>query len=109
MHADNDSSQSRFRFKGSGELDNGLTAAVHLEYGLGTNLRQAYVSLNSEGGKLTIGHGSDAADGLSNARLGGPSWIAGVTNWCSYTTCGRWEVWTEAPDASPTTVVAGAA
>ena len=88
VNADNDSSQSRFRFQGSGELDNGLTAAVHLEYGLGTNLRQAYLSLDSAGGKLTLGHGSDAADSMAHARLGGASWLAGVTNWCSYTTSG---------------------
>lgn len=87
-HADNDSSQSRFRFTGSGELDNGLTAGVNLEYGLATNVRHANIYINSEGGKVSVGHTSTATDGMAHARLGGPSWLAGVTNWCSYTTSG---------------------
>ena len=89
MHVDNDSSQSRFRFKGSGELDNGLAAAVHLEYGLATNLRYADLSVASEGGTVSIGHGETATDGMAHARLGGASWLGGVTNWCSYTTSGN--------------------
>ena len=84
QHVDNDSSQSRFRFTGSEDLDNGLTAAVQLEYGLSTNVRHANVSLASPGGKLTVGHASVATDGAAHARLGGSSWLAGVTNWCSY-------------------------
>ena len=39
--------------------------------------------------KLTIGQGSEATDGVAHARLGGPSWLAGVTNWCSYGGYGR--------------------
>ena len=93
VHRGNDSSQTRFGFRGSGELDNGLTASVNLEYGVGVvdrslSNRQAHVSLSTPGGKLTLGHGSDAADSMAHARLGGPSWLAGVTNWCSYTTSG---------------------
>jgi predicted porin len=88
QHVDNNSSQSRFKFTGSGDLDNGLTAGVHLEYGLNTNVRHANLSLSSAGGKLTVGHGSVASDGATNARLGGPSWLAGVTNWCSYVSQG---------------------
>ena len=77
------------RFTGSGELDNGLTAGLNLEYAMGgptPKLRQAYaVNINSEGGKLTIGHtGSDAADGSMAGAAAFPG--LAVTNWCSYTT-----------------------
>ena len=88
QHVDNNSSQSRFRFTGSGELDNGLTAGVNLEYGLGTNLRHANIYINSEGGKVSVGHTGTATDGMAHARLGGASWLAGVTNWCSYYSAG---------------------
>ena len=88
QHVDNDSSGSRFRFTGSGDLDNGLTAGVNLEYSLGATVRHANVNLSSAGGKLTLGHGSVATDGATNARLGGASWLAGVTNWCSYVSDG---------------------
>ena len=84
QHVDSNASGSRFRFTGSGELDNGLTAGVNLEYSLGATVRHANVYIASEGGTLTIGHTGHAADGASNARLGGPSWLGGVTNWCSY-------------------------
>ena len=81
--------RSRFRFTGSGELDNGLTAGVNLEYGLATQtVRHANLFINSEGGKISVGHTGTATDGMAHARLGGPSWLAGVTNWCSYTTSG---------------------
>ena len=94
QHVDNNGSESRFRFKGSGDLDNGMTAGVHLEYGLGKevegnrhpNVRQANLSLNTAGGKLTLGHASSAADGMAHAdnAFNGGSWLAGVTNWCSF-------------------------
>ena len=88
QHVDNNSSGSRFRFTGSGELDNGLTAGVNLEYALSTAVRHANVYVSSEGGKLSIGHTSTATDGMNHARLGGASWLAGVTNWCSYVSSG---------------------
>ena len=93
QHVDANSSESRIRATGSGELDNGLTAGVQWEVGGigkadgGDNFiktRHANVYLNSVGGKLTVGHGSRAADTMAHARLGGPSWLGGVTNWCSY-------------------------
>ena len=87
-HMDADSSGSRWRAQGSGELDNGLTAGVYLEYALGGSVRQANVSLGSAGGTVTVGHGSAAADGGAHARLGGPSWLGGVTNFCSYASNG---------------------
>ena len=87
-HVDANSSQSRFRFKGSEELENGMTAGAYLEYGLSGNVRQANVSLGTAGGKLTLGHGSAAADNMAHADLGGPSFLGGVSNWCSYVSSG---------------------
>ena len=91
QHVDADSSQTRFRFKGSEELGNGLTAGVNLELGVlstgpasGTTTRHAAAYIDTAGGKLTLGHTSTAADSMAYAKLGGPSWLGGVTNWCSY-------------------------
>ena len=88
QHVDANSSQTQFRFTGSGELDGGMTAGVNLEYGLTAKVRRANVSLASAGGKLTIGHGSRATDGMAHADLGGLSWLGGATNWCSYASTG---------------------
>ena len=95
QHVDSNASQSRFRFTGSEELDSGLTAGVNMELGVlstgtssGTTTRHAAVYLDGAGGKLTLGHTSAAADGMAHARLGGPSWFGGVTNWCSYHSAG---------------------
>ena len=85
-------SETRFRFTGSEELDNGLTVGVTLELGAGgatgyatggTRVRHANVSLSSAGGKLTIGQQGTATSGSSFADVGS-TWIAGATNWCSY-------------------------
>ena len=90
-HVDSNASQSRVRFTGSEELDNGMTAGVNLEMGIlstgatsGTTTRHAAAYLGTPGGKLTLGHTSVATDGMAHARLGGPSWLGGVTNWCSF-------------------------
>ena len=88
QHVDANSSQTRFRFTGSGDLDNGMTAGVNLEYGLGGNVRQAHTYLSSSAGKVTLGHASTATDGVAHADKGGASWLAGVTNWCSYASMG---------------------
>ena len=95
QHVDANASQSRVRFKGSEELDSGLTAGVNLELGIlstgdtsGTTTRHAALFLDTTGGKLTLGHTSAAADNMAHARLGGPSWLAGVTNWCSFHSAG---------------------
>lgn len=87
-HVDAGSSETRFRFTGSEELENGMTAGVNLEYGLTGNVRHANVYLSTAGGKLSVGHTSAATDGMAHARLGGPSWLGGVTNWCSYHSTG---------------------
>ena len=96
-------SEARFTFRGSEELDNGLTAGVMLEVGAGggiytytdkdddgnitgTNdlrVRHANVSLSSAAGRLTIGQQNTPGDAVLYADVGS-SWIAGVTNWCSY-------------------------
>ena len=88
QHVDGNSSGTRFGFTGSGELDSGMTAGVQLEYGLDADLRHANVYLTSAGGKLTVGHGSRATDGMAHADLGGPAFLGGATNWCSYATAG---------------------
>jgi predicted porin len=84
-------SETRFRFTGSEELDNGMTAGVTLELGAGgatgytggTRIRHANVSLSSAAGKVTIGQQGTATSGSSFADVGS-TWIAGATNWCSY-------------------------
>ena len=97
--------ETRFRFTGSEELESGMTAGVTLEVGSGGNVhgyggglddddvakdgksdfrvRHANVSLSSEAGKVTIGQQGRATSGTSFADVGS-TWIAGVTNWCSY-------------------------
>ena len=89
-HKDANSSQTRFRFTGSEELESGMTAGVQLEYGASgsPNLRHANVYLSTAGGKITVGQASTATDGMAHADLGGPSWLGGVTNWCSYSSSG---------------------
>ena len=96
MIKDANGSETRFRFRGSEELDNGLTAAVNLEVGAGggtygygadsssdLRVRHANVSLSSAAGKLTIGQQNTPADAALYADVGS-TWIAGATNWCSY-------------------------
>jgi predicted porin len=87
QHVDANSSQTRWRIKASGELANGATAGAYLEYGLTGNVRQANVSLTSAGGTVTLGHASQATDGMAHADLGGAAWLGGATNWGSYA-CG---------------------
>ena len=88
-------SETRFRFTGSEELDNGLTAGVTLEVGAGGGaygysadgrdfrVRHANVSLSSAAGRLTIGQQGRPSGGANYADVGS-TWIAGATNWCSY-------------------------
>ena len=101
QHVDSNASESRFRFTGSEDLGNGWSAGVQLELGLGgegfsykedtpnaLRIRHQNVYLSGAGGKLTIGQGSVAADGMAHADLGGASWLGGATNWCSYHSTG---------------------
>ena len=90
QHVDANSSETRFRFTGSEEVSGGMTAGVQLELGRPGDwrTRHANVSLSSAGGKLTIGQGSEATDGMAHADMGGASWLGGATNWCSYASAG---------------------
>ena len=90
QHVDANSSETRFRFTGSGELENGMTAGVQLELGRPSawRTRHANVYLSSAAGKVTIGAGSAATDGMAHADMGGASWLGGATNWCSYHSTG---------------------
>ena len=97
QHVDSNASPSRFRLKGSEELDSGLTAGVNMELGVlstgtssGTTTRHAAVYLDGAGGKLTLGHTSTAADGMAHAdgAFNGGSWYGGVSNWCAYHSSG---------------------
>ena len=69
MEADNGSSGSRIRVVGSGEMMDGTTAGLNLEYGAGGNggdslsLRYADLHYSGEFGKVSIGHGNDAGEG----------------------------------------------
>ena len=90
QHTDSNASETRFRFKGSEDIGNGTTAGVLLELGRPTDWRTRHAAVNLSGafGKVTLGQTSAAADGMAHARLGGPSWLGGVTNWCSYANVG---------------------
>ena len=46
--------------------------------------RHSNLYLGGEWGKLTVGQASTATDGMAFANLGGPSWLAGVTNSCAF-------------------------
>ena len=84
-HIEGNMSPSRFRITGSEELENGMTAGVNFEAGVDSyTVRHSNVYLNTAGGKISIGHTSAAADGMAHANLGGPSWMAGVTNYCAW-------------------------
>ena len=67
--ADNGSSGSRIRVVGSGEMMDGTTAGLNLEYGAGgdggasLSLRYADLHYSGEFGKVSIGHGNDAGEG----------------------------------------------
>ena len=74
--ADNGSSGSRIRVVGSGEMMDGTTAGLKLEYGAtsglmsaagksttGLTLRYADLHYSGEFGKVSIGHGDDAGEG----------------------------------------------
>ena len=69
MEADNGSSGSRIRVVGSGELMDGTSAGVKLEYSAGGNggstMGLRYADLHYAGGfgKISIGHGDDGGEG----------------------------------------------
>ena len=69
MEADNGSSGSRIRVVGSGEMMDGTTAGLKLEYGAGgtggasLSLRYADLHYGGEFGKVSIGYGDDGGEG----------------------------------------------
>lgn len=90
-HTDGGASPSRFRVTGSGELDNGVTAGVNLEYGVGArkadgnpNLRHSAVYLSGAFGKLTLGHTSQATDGIAYSSYDNHAWLAGIEIGCDF-------------------------
>lgn len=92
QHTDGKTSPTRFRFKGSEELDNGLTVGGMLELGRTTDWRTRHAAFSLAGafGSLHAGHTSNAADGMAFAdgAFNGGSWLAGVTNSCAWVTNG---------------------
>ena len=89
QHVDADSSQTRFRFSGSEELENGATAGVHLSLGGPDDwqTRQAHVSLSGAFGDLTLGHAEVPSDGANYPDFG-VAFLGGVSNSCSYHAAG---------------------
>ena len=79
-------SPSRFGFRGSEELESGMTVGVNAEWAADpVSTRQAHLYLSTAGGKLTVGHGSTATDGMAHADLsGGPSFLGGATPYCAW-------------------------
>lgn len=63
--SDNGGSGTRFRMNGKTELEDGNTVAIQFEYGAGStvSLRHANVQYGGEFGRITVGQGSEAADG----------------------------------------------
>ena len=86
QHIEGAASPSRFGVRGSEELENGMTIGTNAEWGIdGYSRRQSHVYLSTAGGKLTVGHGSTAADGMAHADLsGGPSFLGGATPYCAW-------------------------
>lgn len=85
-HQDAGSSGSRYRFKGSKEMENGLTAGVNLEYGLTGNLRHAAVSVGGEVGTVTLGHTGPATHIISHVSNSPVAFLGGVEIGCDF--CG---------------------
>ncbi|HSS64691.1 MAG TPA: porin [Gammaproteobacteria bacterium] len=92
LHVDGDASSTRFRFTGSEDIGNGLTAGTRLEIQCESNdsfsvsvrqnsdtdscasLRHAEVYFSGDFGKLSLGQSSDATDGIAFADLNN-AWI----------------------------------
>lgn len=67
QHNDAGVSGSRFRFTGSEELGNGLTAGVNVEYAaMAPSLRHAALSIGGDFGSLNMGHTAPATNGTND-------------------------------------------
>lgn len=98
FHGDNDDSSSRLRAGGSGDFGNGK-AGFNWEHQFESNsditttlpnvsaggdsdsMRKAEVWFSGDYGKISIGQGSDAIDGISERDYGGTEWVAGIYNY----------------------------
>ena len=102
-HSDGSSSGSRFRFKGSEELDNGIAVGATLEFAaLGSadasdapndspatvpTIRHASIELSSGGfGKLAVGQTAPATHLISYANLDNLAWLSGAEAGCDFCT-----------------------
>ena len=102
-HTDAASSGSRFRFKGSEELDNGITVGATLEFAAWGSadasdapndspatvptMRHASIELSSGGfGKLAVGQTAPATHLISYAGLDNLAWLSGTEIGCDFCT-----------------------
>lgn len=101
QHVDANVSETRVRFLGSEELENGNTVGVNLEYASGSTsgsygagadsglrVRHQNVYVSGEWGQLTIGQTQATSDQAPFANLGGLSGLGGVTAWCAHASNG---------------------
>jgi predicted porin len=94
VHTDAGSSPSRFRFSGTADMDNGVTAGVNLEYGAGGNagdnpgIRHAAVSLGGEFGTLTVGQSAPATHLIGHASYDNLAWLSGTELGCDFCLAG---------------------
>ncbi|MDD9981565.1 MAG: porin [Gammaproteobacteria bacterium] len=72
-HVNANSSEARFHFKGSEDLDSGLTAGANLKFGRPDNSPHHHmrVSLSGSFGKLSLGQASHPDDAAQYGTLGG--------------------------------------
>ena len=91
-HTDAASSGSRFRFSGTEDLENGITAGVNLEYGAGgaggdnPSVRHASLSLGGVFGTLTVGQTAPATNIIGYANFDNYAWLSGTEIGCDF--CG---------------------
>ena len=94
VHTDGGSSPSRFRFSGTSDMDNGVTAGVNLEYGAKGNagdnpgIRHAAVSLGGEFGTLTVGQSAPATHLIGHASYDNLAWLSGTEFGCDFCLAG---------------------
>lgn len=89
IHNDGSASGSRFRFQGSEDLGNGVTAGIHLEYGVADAdnnpwLRHSSVNFSGGFGTLTLGHTAPATHLISYNTMDGYAWLSGVEVGCDF-------------------------
>ena len=91
-HVDAASSGSRFRFKGTEDLENGITAGANLEYAAGGAggdnpfVRHASLSLGGAFGTLTIGQTAPASHIIGYANFDNHAWLGGTEIGCDFCT-----------------------